>query len=216
MANWNQRNSRNDDEPIYRSEDRRGIYGSATQSDRTYDPNRYRSLEQNRDEDYDRFRGSNRSDADRNDRDLNRGSHDYGFGYGDRDRHSDPTFMQEMSRQDMSTSHVGKGPKGWKRSDDRIKEDVCEALERNSHVDASEIEVDVEGGLVILRGSVQDRRQKRMAEGAVEFLPGVHDVRNEISINQSLLEKAKEALTGEVPAERSSKKSSDRSVRSTH
>ncbi len=39
--------------------------------------------------------------------------------------------------------HRGKGPKGYARTDERIKEDVNERLTDDSMVDASEIEVDV-------------------------------------------------------------------------
>src|SRR5262245_30542187 len=38
---------------------------------------------------------------------------------------------------------TGKGPKGYRRSDDRVKEDVSEALSRDGDLDASEIEVNV-------------------------------------------------------------------------
>lgn len=81
--------------------------------------------------------------------------------------------------------HVGRGPKGYKRSDERITEDVCEALSRHGEIDASEIEVKVQGGEVILTGSVQDRRDKRLAEDIVEQCSGVRDVRNEIRVQPS-------------------------------
>lgn len=93
-------------------------------------------------------------------------------------------------------SYAGRGPKGWRRSDDRIREDVNETLEMHPHIDASEIEIEVKEGMVVLRGHVEDRRQKRLAEDVIENLPGVRDVRNEISVNQSLFERAKEAILG--------------------
>ncbi len=106
------------------------------------------------------------------------------------------------SIQQMRRSFAGKGPKGWTRSDDRIKEQVCDALERDHHIDASDIEVDVQQGIVILRGNVEDRRTKRLAEDCVEHLSGVKDVRNELSVNASFFEQAKEVLTGESPSEK--------------
>src|SRR5690606_19088569 len=45
----------------------------------------------------------------------------------------------------------GKGPKGYRRSSERIKEDVSEALYRHPEIDASEIEVSVQGGEVVLK-----------------------------------------------------------------
>jgi osmotically-inducible protein OsmY len=50
--------------------------------------------------------------------------------------------------------HWGKGPKGYKRSDDRIREEVCECISQQGHVDASEVEVRVQGGEVTLTGTV--------------------------------------------------------------
>lgn len=80
--------------------------------------------------------------------------------------------------------HFGKGPQGWKRSDERIKEDVCEALYRSYDVDASSIDVIVKEGCVTLKGSVESREAKRAAERCVEDLSGVDDVQNELRVNR--------------------------------
>jgi len=74
----------------------------------------------------------------------------------------------------------GKGPKGYKRSDDRIREDASEALWAHPQIDASEIEVDVREGVVTLSGTVSERRMKRMIEDEIEDLPGVKDVINNV------------------------------------
>ena len=79
----------------------------------------------------------------------------------------------------------GKGPKGYRRSDDRIKEDVCETLARNPRVDASDIEVKVEEACVTLSGTVDSKEIKRAAEIAIENLSGVDDVRNELRVKKS-------------------------------
>jgi hypothetical protein len=77
---------------------------------------------------------------------------------------------------------AGRGPKGYQRSDERIREEACERLTDDDRVDASEIDVQVDGGIVILTGIVDDRRQKRAAEDAVEDIPGVHDVHNQLRV----------------------------------
>ncbi|HEX4923039.1 MAG TPA: BON domain-containing protein [Bdellovibrionales bacterium] len=76
----------------------------------------------------------------------------------------------------------GKGPKGYKRSDDRIREDVNETLWRHPSIDASELEVDVKDGTVTLRGQVDSRRTRRLVEETIEDLPGVSDVIMEVRI----------------------------------
>jgi len=78
--------------------------------------------------------------------------------------------------------HRGKGPIGYQRSDERIKEEVSQALADDDDIDASEIEVQVKGGEVTLRGHVPDRRTKRAAEDCVEHLSGVKEVSNQLRV----------------------------------
>lgn len=79
---------------------------------------------------------------------------------------------------------TGLGPRGYQRSDERIRDDVCEALTRHGHVDASEVDVSVENGEVTLRGTVTDRRQKRTAEDALDGIVGIRDVHNQLRVHQ--------------------------------
>jgi len=78
----------------------------------------------------------------------------------------------------------GRGPRGYRRSDDRIREDVCELLTRHHEIDASEMEVEVTSAAVTLRGTVDNGRTRRLAEELVEDVPGVQDVRNELRVPQ--------------------------------
>jgi osmotically-inducible protein OsmY len=81
-----------------------------------------------------------------------------------------------------SPGHRGKGPSGYRRSDDRIRENVCEALMDDDHVDATHIDVSVKNGEVTLSGTVEDRQQKRIAEDCIENVAGVQDVVNQLRI----------------------------------
>jgi hypothetical protein len=94
---------------------------------------------------------------------------------------SDPYAMVDYLF-DREINFRGKGPRGYRRSDERIREEVCEILVRDSRVDASEIEVEVKEGSVFLLGSVDSRLTKRLAEFAVEDLWGVKDVINQLKI----------------------------------
>lgn len=85
-------------------------------------------------------------------------------------------------RENLPDNYRGRGPKGYRKSDEAIKEDVSEALYRSSDVDASYIEVFVDHGHVTLKGSVSSRYQKKEAEAVVEHLAGVEDVFNELYI----------------------------------
>lgn len=78
--------------------------------------------------------------------------------------------------------HAGRGPKGYSRSDERIKEDVCERLMHDDQIDASEISVTVQDGVVHLSGSVEERWMKHQAEDIADSCTSVQDVRNELRV----------------------------------
>ena len=81
-------------------------------------------------------------------------------------------------------SFSGRGPKGYRRSDDRIREAVSDRLTDDHSLDASEIEVEVKDGEVTLKGTVSDRQQKRLAEDLAESCSGVSDVTNNIRVSR--------------------------------
>ena len=102
--------------------------------------------------------------------------------YGEPDEMMERPMSHHESRGvwEAVKDFFGVGPKGYSRSDGRIHDDVCEALTRDRTVDASEIEVEVKAGTVILRGQVADKWMKRRAEDCVEEVIGVLDVWNEL------------------------------------
>ncbi|RYZ01709.1 MAG: BON domain-containing protein [Myxococcales bacterium] len=93
--------------------------------------------------------------------------------------------------------YAGRGPKDYKRTDERIREDVCERLSQDDDVDASEISVRVESGEVTLEGSVETRRQKHRAEELAADVLGVEDVHNSVRVRKSMLSELKDKVTGE-------------------
>ena len=95
----------------------------------------------------------------------------------------------------------GRGPKGYTRTDDRIREDVCERLSWNDEVDATDISVRVEDGEVTLEGSVETRHMKRLAEDLAEEVFGVRDVHNTVRVKKPMLTELKEKITGEAREE---------------
>jgi hypothetical protein len=79
--------------------------------------------------------------------------------------------------------HRGKGPMNYQRSDERIREAVCETLTDDDRIDASRMEVHVMNGDVSLAGTVDDRYAKRLAEEIVENIPGVRDIQNQLRVS---------------------------------
>jgi hypothetical protein len=80
--------------------------------------------------------------------------------------------------------YVGRGPQGYKRSDERITEDVNECLTQNGQLDASQINVSVKDGEVTLTGTGSNRQAKRLAEDLAESCSGVTEVQNQIRVKQ--------------------------------
>jgi hypothetical protein len=120
------------------------------------------------------------------------GDYDYSRNYGgfqEGDWSSSPT-RQNFSQGSFGGSnrgfnqgpHSGRGPQGWQRSDDRIREDVNEALSQHGWLDATNVNVDVHNGMVTLTGTVENRYAKRMAEDALENISGVSDVQNNLRV----------------------------------
>ncbi len=80
--------------------------------------------------------------------------------------------------------YTGYGPRNYQRSDDRILDEVCDRMTQNGMLDARNISVQVERGEVILQGTVDSRRSKRLAEDLADSVHGVQDVHNRLTIQR--------------------------------
>lgn len=85
----------------------------------------------------------------------------------------------------LQATHRGRGPQGYTRSDDRIREDICERLSEHHYIDASQIRVEVNQGVVTLEGSVDDRWQKYQTEDLVDATSGVKDIQNRLTVSRA-------------------------------
>jgi len=117
----------------------------------------------------------------------------YGQQQGDRgfwDRASDEVSSwfgdDEARRRRERDEHRGRGPKGYTRSDERIREDVNDRLTDDGWLDASDIEVQVSSAEVTLTGQVNSREEKRRAEDIVEDVSGVKHVQNNLRVKDRM------------------------------
>ncbi len=101
--------------------------------------------------------------------------------YSDYDYQSSP-WMYIEEEWLVPGPFTGVGPQGYKRSDERIRDDAFVRLTRHGRLDASQINVEVNNGELTLDGMVRSRREKRMAEELVESIPGVADVHNHLHV----------------------------------
>lgn len=75
-------------------------------------------------------------------------------------------------------------PKGYTRSDERVREDICEQLS-HSGLDVSDVSVSVAEGKVTLEGTVSSRQVKHTIENCADDCMGVKDVDNRITVKRS-------------------------------
>lgn len=97
-----------------------------------------------------------------------------GFGRG-----MEPRFLTE----EIEGYNRGRGPREYQRSDERIYEDVCEALTLHDWIDAREIQVSVEDGEVTLEGTVDSRWIKHVTEDLADEILGVREIHNRLRVS---------------------------------
>ena len=130
------------------------------------------------------------------DRDVSR----RGDRYGDRERETRPEWERERrDRQEVGRGwdqaaaledqrrrglHAGRGPRNYQRSDERIHEEIIQRLTDHPDIDATDIEVEVKNGEVTLRGTVDERNARYLAEDLADRVWGARDVHNEIRVQR--------------------------------
>lgn len=74
--------------------------------------------------------------------------------------------------------------KTYHQLDKKIQEDVCAILAETPNVDCSDIKVSVKDGVVTLQGEVDDQTTKKLAHETLDYVLGVHDVKNELTVHK--------------------------------
>ncbi len=92
-----------------------------------------------------------------------------------------PSGTAGIARYDRSGTER-KGPKGYVRSDERLRDDICERLSDEPWIDLSEVDVHVDEGRVRLEGEVPDRFSKFAIEDIADGAWGVKDVDNRLKV----------------------------------
>jgi hypothetical protein len=143
--------------------------------------------------------GAYSSDYGRNDYEMSygRGKRDYDYvgeygsdygtsgGYGNMSNDYNQSWENNRyTSRYQGGSHRGKGPSGYHRSENRIREDVCDRLTDDERIDASDIRVQIDSDTVILSGTVRSREEKRRAEDLAESITGVRDVENRLHVGR--------------------------------
>lgn len=81
--------------------------------------------------------------------------------------------------------YAGRAPKGYARSDDRIREDICDELTLRPDIDPGRLTVKVSDGEVTLEGAVEDLESRRLADEIATRCIGVRQVHNVLKVEPS-------------------------------
>lgn len=132
------------------------------------------------------------------------GGEEFRSGYGGSD-YQDERYAASYVEPDASRAsgirsyergYRGLGPKDYTRSDERIREDLCERLSEADDIDASEITVAVRDGVATLQGEVENRWMKYRAEDLADSCAGVKDVQNSLRIQRQTAAQSRYSPTG--------------------
>ncbi|MDY7228288.1 BON domain-containing protein [Hyalangium rubrum] len=93
-------------------------------------------------------------------------------------------FLGGGNYRSGSPMPTGRGPKGYQRSDERIREDICDRL-MMGWMNAENVDVEVRNGEVTLKGMVKSRDEKRAIEALAESVLGVKDLINMLRVERT-------------------------------
>jgi BON domain-containing protein len=99
-------------------------------------------------------------------------------------RRYDDVFDGAYERRAGAVEETGRRTPRWRRSDDRLCEDVNAALARDPGLDAGDIEVRVQDSDVTLMGAVADKFARQLAEDIAESVFGVTSVQNLLTVKR--------------------------------
>jgi BON domain len=80
--------------------------------------------------------------------------------------------------------YVGLGPQGYSRSDERVREDICDELTRRGDIDPSRVVVTVRNGEVTLEGSVDSLETRRVVDDVASACIGVTQVNDRLRLER--------------------------------
>src|SRR6185295_6464250 len=75
-----------------------------------------------------------------------------------------------------------RGPRGYQRSDERLREEVYDRLIQQTEIDVGDIEVAVAEGVITLSGAVGSPWEQHRVEDLVDSIWGAKDIKNELRV----------------------------------
>jgi hypothetical protein len=111
--------------------------------------------------------GANTNDVDERTREYGERPHGVGGFESNYGLASSQPRRVDTQRLESARDHRGKGPKGYRQTDERLRERLCELLTDDPRIDATNIDVQVQDGEITVAGFVDSRRTKFLVEELV-------------------------------------------------
>ena len=93
-------------------------------------------------------------------------------------------MAQKSERQEEQRGGGERRISQRRRPDAQLAQELQEILTKDPELDSTEIEVEVEGGAVTLRGVVDSSDARLLAEELVESVSGVREVHNNLKVSR--------------------------------
>jgi hypothetical protein len=112
-----------------------------------------------------------------------------------RPAHEPSGYTPQHGGGERGRSSQRRGPKNYTRSDDRIHEEIHDAIQRDPRIDAGDVTLEVKDGKVTLYGSVAHRQMKHWIEDIAAECHGVSDVENKLTVSLAAASPADRAIS---------------------
>ena len=106
-------------------------------------------------------------------------------GYGGRIDDDDYADYTPKDITGSGKNFIGKGPRNYRRSSERIQDEIFKLFTLNRKLDAAFIDINVIGDEVHLEGYVSSRPMKWLAEDIATEVPGVNIIINQLKIRDA-------------------------------
>jgi BON domain len=85
----------------------------------------------------------------------------------------------------MQSRRYRPGPKGFRRSDERIQDEIATRLMSRDDIDSSEVVLQVKDARVTLEGTVPERWMRFAIDDVAESVMGVEEVENNVRVQRT-------------------------------
>lgn len=93
-------------------------------------------------------------------------------------------FPESGVNRDQTNLHSQRGPEGYRRSDERIREIITDMIQTDPAIDSRDLDIKVHEGRVRLTGYIPDADAEKRISAVIQRVPGIKEIESELKINE--------------------------------